>query len=154
VDASLVRFLSRPVMIILGTVDTASRPEIARAVGVSVEPETGVIDLLVSRWQWPATIANISASGRVAATFSRPSDYETYQIKGRATLREAGAADQQIARAYCRDTLAALMELGMTPGLIAHWQSERDLVVVSLTPTQVFIQTPGPTAGQRIEGMV
>ncbi|MTH36481.1 hypothetical protein GL279_17985 [Paracoccus limosus] len=149
---SLVRFLSRPVMIILGSVDATARPEIARAVGASVDPQTGVIELVVSRWQWPATIANIGASGRIAATFSRPADYETYQIKGRATWREAGAADHEIARAYCRDMLAALMELGMAPGLIAHWQSDRDLVVISLTPDQVFIQTPGPMAGQRIGG--
>ena len=139
-------------MIILGTVDQASRPEIARAVGVSVDPGTGEIALLVSRWQWPGTIANIGASGRVAATFSRPSTYETYQIKGRATWREAGAADREIARVYCRDTLAALMELGIPPDLIAHRQTERDLVVVTLTPEHAFIQTPGPTAGQPMGG--
>lgn len=151
-DASLVQFLLRPVMILVGTVDPAARPEIGHGVGSLVVPEAGRIDVLVSRWQWPATIANVERAGRAAATFSRPADYETYQIKGRATLRAAGAPEAETARAYCRDTLAALMELGMAHDLVAHWQSTRDLVVVSLSVDEVFSQTPGPLAGQRIGG--
>lgn len=152
-DAALVRFLQRPVMIIVGTLDAASRPEIGRAVGASVDPEAGGLELVVSRWQWPATIENVRTSGRAAATFSRPSDYETYQIKGRAELREATDTDREVARAYCRDTLAALMELGVAPSLAEHWQAERDLVVVALSPESVFVQTPGSRAGQRLGGL-
>lgn len=151
-DASLVRFLQRPVMILVGTVDPAARPEIGRGVGSIVRPEAGQIDLLVSRWQWPATIANVESAGRAAATFSRPADYETYQIKGRARLRAAGAAEAELAHAYCRDTLAALMELGIAPELVVHWHAARDLAVVSLSVDEVFSQTPGPLAGQRIGG--
>lgn len=150
-DASLVRFLQRPVMIILGTVDTAARPEIGRAVGVT--PGARGVELLVSGWQWPGTLANIRATGRAAATFSRPADYETYQVKGRASLRAATEADEAIARSYCRETLAALMDLGVAPGLVEHWQATRDLVVVSLIPDAVFVQTPGPRAGQRLGGL-
>lgn len=151
-DASLIRFLQRPVMIILGTVNTAMRPEIGRAVGVVTHPDTNSLALVVSRWQWPATVANVEATGRMAATFSRPSDYETYQIKGRAMARAATAADVDASRAYCRDTLAALMELGVGPDLVAHWQGERDLVAVALSVDAVFVQTPGPRAGQRMGG--
>lgn len=40
----------------------------------------------------------------------------------------------------------------MAHDLVAHWQSTRDLVVVSLSVDEVFSQTPGPLAGQRIGG--
>lgn len=44
------------------------------------------------------------------------------------------------------------MELGIAPELVAHWHSVRDLAVVSLSVDEVFSQTPGPLAGQRIGG--
>ena len=91
--------------------------------------------------------------GAAAATFSRPADYETYQVKGRASLRAASEADEAIARTYCRDTLAALLDLGVAPGLVEHWQATRDLVVASPIPDAVFVQTPGPRAGPRLGGL-
>ena len=149
-DDSLALFLKRPVMIIIGSVDREKRPEVGRAVGVAADPAANRLDLLVSEWQWPATVANIRATGRAAATLSRPSDYETFQIKGRAALREATEADRAVARSYCRDTLAALMEIGLDAALAEHWLIERDLVTVSLCVEEVFVQTPGPRAGTRV----
>ena len=151
-DDTLARFLRRPVMIIVGTLDRARRPEIGRAVGATPDLAENRVDLLVSEWQWPATVANVRATGRAAATFSRPSDYETYQIKGRATLRPTGPADIDAARTYRRETIVALTEVGLDPALAEHWLTDRDLVLLSLTAEDVFVQTPGPRAGLRLEG--
>jgi hypothetical protein len=147
IGAELARFLEGPVMIILGSVDPAGRPEVGRAVGARVVAPQGRVDLVVSAWQWPGTVANLRATERLAATFSRPADYETYQLKGRAALRHADEDDLRLAEGYRTRTQAALEALGLSPGLADHWLAARDPVVLRLGVEEVFVQTPGPRAG-------
>ena len=139
-------------MIIVGTRDEANRPEIGRAVGARPDPSGKRIDLIVSEWQWPATTANIRASGRAAVTFSRPSDYRTYQIKGPADVHPAGQEDIACAERYCKAAASLLAELGLDEHLAAHWLTRRDAALIRLRAEQVFEQTPGPRAGRPIAG--
>lgn len=151
IGAELARFLEGPVMIILGSVDRAGRPEVGRAVGARVAAAPGRVDLVVSAWQWAGTVSNARASGRLAATFSRPADYETYQLKGRVGLRDADEDDLRLAEGYRARTRAALETLGLSPGLTDHWLTARDPVVLRLGVEEVFVQTPGPRAGAAVD---
>lgn len=146
----LARFLEGPVMIILGTADAAGRPEIGRAIGIRVVAAQGRIELVVSGWQWPGTVANLRATERLAATFSRPADYVTYQLKGRAALREADEDDLRLADGYRTRTQDALDALGLSPGIADHWLAAREAVVLRLAVEQAFVQTPGPAAGSAL----
>lgn len=151
IGEDLARFLEGPVMIILGTRDAADKPEIGRAVGARVLAVAGRVELVVSGWQWPGTVANLRDNGRLAATFSRPSDYETYQLKGRAELRAADEDDLRQSERYRRETQAALETLGLSPGLATHWLTARGAVVLRLDVEEVFVQTPGSGAGASVE---
>ncbi len=149
IDDALAAFVQSPVMIIVGTRDPHYRPEIARAVGASVHPE-GVIDLLVSEWQWPETIENLRAVPWIAVTFSRPTDYVTYQIKGSVReLRSPTSSEVEHALGYVAATRRELASLGIDPRVSEAWQCVRELVVVRVGADAVFHQTPGPQAGDR-----
>ena len=149
-DAELAAFLASPVMIIVGTCDAANRPAIGRAVGATVDADAGIVDLVVSAWQWPATVANLRNGSRVAVTFARPSDYVSYQAKGVGSVRPVQAADLDCARRYMAAIRDVLAGLGLDRRLAAPWLSAREAAVVRVEVDAVYVQTPGARAGQRV----
>lgn len=147
----LAAFMASPVMIILGTRNDALVPDIARAVGAAVRREEGCVDLIVSEWQWPETVANVRANGQLAATFARPSDYVSYQVKGYATVVPATAEHTSLARHYMGGVASTLGGLGLEERIVAPWLADLSPVTLSLSVQEIFVQTPGTKAGQLIE---
>jgi hypothetical protein len=142
----LARFVSGPVTIVLGTVDPTGRPEIGRGLaGVAVAADA--VEIVLSRAQWPATADDVTATGRLAGTFTRPADYVSYQLKGTATMRAADVEDLARAEAYIAETRDVFDALGLAPGLADQWLQAEDPVVLRLVVDAVFIQTPGQRAG-------
>ena len=150
INQELAAFMASPVMIILGTRDASLAPEIARAVGSVVHQEEGCVDLVVSEWQWPKTVANVRANGQLAATFARPSDYVSYQVKGHATVVSATAEHITLARRYMESMASTLGELGLEQRIVAPWLVDRALVALRLSVAEIFVQTPGAKAGQLV----
>lgn len=151
IKSELAEFLVSPVMIIIGTSDALGQSEIARGAGAMVHGSDGVVELVFSAWQWPATMANLQANGRIAVTFSRPTDYVSYQVKGLAELRNAGAADTALSDRYLAGMVQLFAALGLPRELIAPWLTNRDAVVARIRVSDIFVQTPGAHAGQRME---
>lgn len=146
----LAEFLTSPVMIILGTCDADGRPDIGRGVGARLDRSRGVVDVLVSGWQWPGTIANIRTQGRAAITFARPTDYVTYQLKGRAGVGEPDGGMLALSACYITAITASLCELGLSRQLIDGWLTHRDAVLLRMHADAVYVQTPGAKAGQPV----
>jgi hypothetical protein len=151
IDAELAAFMESPVMIIVGACDDALLPQIARAAGVLVEASKGRLDLIVSAWQWPEAIANVRQNGRLSVTFARPSDYVSYQVKGRATVKPAAAVHRACAAAYVSAMTATLVGNGLDRAVTEPWLVDREPVVLRLTVETLFLQTPGDKAGQRLD---
>lgn len=151
INQDIAVFMTSPVMIVLGTSDEALQPAIGRAVGALVQRDEGCIDLMVSEWQWPATVANVRAIGRLAATFARPSDYVSFQAKGRAAVLPAAAEHLSSAARYVERITATLEELGLDSRIVTPWLVDLDLVAVRLLVDEIFVQTPGAKAGQLVE---
>ena len=152
IDAGLADFLESPVMIILGT-GAEGVPEIGRGLGASIDPDGEALHVMVSAWQWPETVANARANGRIAATFARPADYVPYQVKGQVDLvAPPTPALLACAARYAARIAEALARLGQPPDRTAPWRSDRDLVALRIRPEQVFVQTPGPHAGSLLAG--
>jgi hypothetical protein len=145
-DPALAAFMTSPVMIIIGSRDVSLQPAIGRGLGARIENEA--IEVVFSAWQWPATQANLRANGNAAITFSRPADYVTYQLKGRAVIRACVQSDLKCCERYSKDVTGVLRSLGLTPQLIAPLLSDRDLVVARMQVAEVYVQTPGPRAGE------
>lgn len=149
IDHELQRFIEGPVMLILGSVGAGGRTTIGRASGAQVQGS--VVRLLVSHWQWPDTVANLLANPRIALTAACPATYASFQLKGQATLMLAGEGALALADGYIDRTYRLMTSLGIPTTSDSAWFSNRELWEVQLTPTDVFVQTPGPLAGQRRE---
>jgi hypothetical protein len=151
IDAELAAFLESPVMIIVGSSDDGLRPQIARAAGAIVDRAQGRVDLIVSGWQWPDTIANVRRNGRLAVTFARPADYVSYQVKGRAAIIPASAAHRARAQRYIEAMTETFAGLGLDRAVVAPWLVKREPQVLRLSIETVFVQTPGEKAGSILE---
>ncbi len=150
IGSDLATFLTSPVMIILGTCDKAGRPDIGRGVGARVDSDTGLLEVVLSAWQWPGTIANIHDNGRAAITFARPNDYVTYQLKGPAQIAEPDPQSLTLSARYISQITDLLCELGLERRMIADWLTQRDAALIRMTIENVFVQTPGSKAGSLI----
>jgi Pyridoxamine 5'-phosphate oxidase len=151
IDAALAAFLESPVMIIVGSCDDGLMPQIARAAGAIVDRGKGSIDLIVSGWQWPQTIADVSRNGRLAVTFARPADYVSYQVKGRAAVIPASAAHRQCAQHYIEAMTQTFVGLGLDRAVAAPWLVDLEPQVLRLGVETIFVQTPGEKAGHVLE---
>jgi Pyridoxamine 5'-phosphate oxidase len=151
IDATLATFLQSPVMIIVGSCDDGLLPQIARAAGAIVDRAKGRVDLIVSSWQWPQTIANVRRNGRIAVTFARPADYVSYQLKGRAAIIPASAAHRQCAQHYIEAMTETFTGLGLDRAVAAPWLVDLEPQVLRLAVEMIFVQTPGEKAGRVLE---
>lgn len=151
INHELASFIVSPIMIILGSCDAALMPEIGRAVGAFVHDDGSRVDLAVSEWQWPGTVANARENGRLSVTFARPSDYVSYQMKGQVAVMPATREHRALAKRYAERMAATLEELGLENRVVTPWLVGRNLVTLRLSVQEVFVQTPGAQAGQLVE---
>ncbi len=121
---------------------------IARGMGVRLSPGRDLVDLLVSRAQWPKAVEHLEPSAPIALTACDPTDYTTFQIKGRLLSRaDAEEADLVLGAAYRARIFAHLRTLGVEDRQIGCWLTAEDLVRLRFAPQSVFHQTPGAAAG-------
>jgi hypothetical protein len=147
IDPNLAEFITSPVMMIIGTQGGSNRPEIGRCVGSRVVPGRREVDIIISAWQWRGTVDNLRANGQAAVTFVRPSDYTSYQLKGRARVRPGGPEDAALSEAYIAAMTAALDEQGVQPAMAAVWLTSREAIAARISVESVSIKTPGHKAG-------
>lgn len=147
IGPEIARFLAGPVLMTLGTRDRASRPMIGRGSGIWTTGDRSLVCVLISARVWPETLANLRDNGMLALTAVQPADYRAFQMKGRAAIRAATAAEQARAERYVEATRAFLLGLGVPAPLTDHWLCAREVVTAELVVAGVFEQTPGPRAG-------
>ncbi|SMC96694.1 hypothetical protein [Rhizobium sp. RU36D] len=151
IEAGVASFLEGRVMVLIATRNAAHRPMIGRATGARFDADSGRITLLVSSSQWPDAVAHALPGSPISATFVQPDTYEAYQIKGLISeLRPANAIEQARGTRYVEDMLATMGALGVTRLQLSSTLSDRELVRISFTPRDLFVQTPGPKAGSRL----
>lgn len=147
----LAVFLEEPVMMVVAACDAAHTPSIARALGARLQPEGGMVEIAISRAQWPEVVRNAVPGTPIAITFCRPADYRSYQVKGLVEAAGPASRDEQARAALYRDEMSAvLMGLGVERRQIDHWLPAGDLFTIRLRVEDAFAQTPGPEAGARL----
>ncbi|ESQ92955.1 hypothetical protein ABAC460_01520 [Asticcacaulis sp. AC460] len=142
----IVRHVEGQVMII-AAVRRGDGAAIARSAGSRVTPD-GEVELYISR-QWVNAVEAAAPGGLIAATFTAPADYRSYQIKGRIVSVTPVAADSGPA-AYVDDMLTVMAGLGVTLEPLSHTFPLGGLICVRFRPDSLFLQTPGPRAGSAV----
>lgn len=148
----VLELLSSGVDISVATRDAALAPECTFAMGLRVHADRRVVTVFVPRALAAATLRNLEDNGQIAATFARPCDHKTIQLKGRFLgARDAGPADRELQEMYRGAYGEQLALLGIPRAYtrrLAWWPS----VAVDFEVHEAFGQTPGPGAGARLPG--
>jgi len=153
VDSAIADFVEGAVMTILASRDERHHPAIGRGLGTRRVGDGRCFDTMVSRAQWPRLVDNLHEGAPLAVTFVKPDDYRTYQVKGVIeAVTPADEDDRALTRAYHGRIFPVLSDLGVTRGQISFWLTDIGLQRLRYRPTDVFLQTPGPRAGARLEG--
>jgi hypothetical protein len=156
ISDELKAFLEGPVSVLVGTRDSRLVPEITRAWGPRVSPDRRRVSLCIPLATSRKTLDNLEAIGEIAVTFSLPTDYRTFQLKGRHAMAAEPDSSDLAAVERHRDAFGMVNEqLGQPRQRVeAFWRAEIEtsavLVKVFFVPEHVFDQTPGPGAGRRL----
>src|SRR3974390_2217082 len=111
----LKTFLEGPVSVLVGTRDSRMFPEITRAWGPRVSEDRRRVSLCVPLATSRKTLDNIDANGEIAVCFSLPTNYRTFQLKGRfATIAEPDSSDLAVVELHRKAFAAGNEALGQT----------------------------------------
>jgi hypothetical protein len=155
IDDELKAFLEGPLSVLVGTRDSRLVPEITRGWGPRVSEDRRRISLCVPLATSGKTLDNLEANGEIAATFSLPTNYRTFQLKGgHATSADPDSMDLEAVERHRAAFVGVNERLGQPRRQVeAFWRSEIEtsatLVKILFAPEQIFDQTPGPGAGKK-----
>jgi hypothetical protein len=148
----LSEHLASGVVMYVATRDRSLFPESMFAMGARIDCERGVVTVFLPRATAASTLANLEDNGQIAVALTRPSDHKSFQIKGRSlAVREGAAADrdlQSVHRAALTEQFASVGVPRCLTRRIGWWPS----VAVDIELHEIFAQTPGPRAGERVAG--
>ena len=156
-DHDVVSFLTSPVSITVASRDNAMLPSVARAKGCTVrrsEVDSGGsrIRILLSASQAEQLLRDVATTHTISATFSLPRTHRTLQFKGTdARVTALEPADTAAIASYVDAFVNMIAHLGYSKEFVqAFLGSPADEVAVEFTPSDSFLQTPGPRAGSRL----
>jgi hypothetical protein len=147
---SILKLLETGVSVLVGTRDTSLIPECTRAWGIHVAPGRRTVRIFLSEAFAGKTIDNLRENGLIAVTCTRPTDHLTCQLKGRVRkIQAVTPGERDRCRRWHRDFTVELSAIGVPAYLPEGWIVEPTLAV-EFVVSEVFDQTPGPSAGRKI----
>lgn len=151
-EDSVAAFLSGRVMMIAATRDQNFNTRVGRGCGAYFDENVGDVVLLSSMSQWPEFFACAVKRASIAATFADPSSYRALQIKGQ--INDVGpATPEQNERAlqYVEQMLPLMAGLGANRLQVSTVFAYDSLAAIRFWPVDLFVQTPGPGAGEPMQ---
>lgn len=153
IPQDLVEFLHGPVGFVLGTRDARLRPCAIWVSGVIADAPNDQITMFVADAYGARALQNLEQNGVAALTCGHGPAHETFQFKGRfsgsrpSTEQDMAVQDLHKAKVVGHFSREYGDEAGgIFAGMLSHPSK-----AISFTVTDIFDQTPGPNAGNRIE---
>jgi hypothetical protein len=148
--APVHRCLDPGLSVVVGTVDAQNIPSCCRAIAISSADDLGTVTVYVPVATGQDTIQNVATTKRLAITASNPPDHRTTQLKGTTIDARLARDDEQ---PFLRERVEAFVDVlekfGFPRGMarrFAYWPA----FAVTIRVDEIFEQTPGPQAGNRI----
>lgn len=150
----LVAFLESGVSLSAASRNRRLLPSVSRVLACRVLADSGRIQLWLARSQSEQLLRDCIDCDRIALVASDPPTHRTWQIKGdeiaACTLAEG---DAQLVRQHVHEFARVITTLEFSPafGHALYQHHADELVSISFLPRELFEQTPGPRAGQKVE---
>jgi hypothetical protein len=150
IPPQMIDLLETGVSVVVGTRDAALTPECTRAWGIRVGKDRASVTIFLTEAVSRKTLQNLKENEQVAISCTRPTDHMACQLKGRLrAIRPAAPRDREHKQHWHREFTAELVAIGVPAELCEAWITEPALAV-DVDVTDVFQQTPGPGAGEKI----
>jgi len=151
----LIRFMESGISLCAASRDKRLLPSLARVLACRVGRQQGRVRLLLASSQSEQLLRDCLATDRIALVMSDPPTHRTWQLKGDGVqILAVTQGDRQCIERHGAEFALTIGTLGFSPAfasaLFAHPAGE--VVALGFTPQQLFDQTPGPRAGEKIAG--
>ena len=150
IDAELAAFVQQGVGIYVGTRNAALEPNGARALGAVVEAGGAELVVFVANAAVLRILPDLESNGQAAVTFGRPVDERAIQVKGTFVSARPARDEERPALDAQWDSFSRALEAIGVPGEARSAWPRWPATAITLTPTAIFQQTPGPSTGGRI----
>lgn len=150
IDPKLVDFVHAAEFFVVGTRDAKLRSHGAHVMGARIDGSTGILSIFVPHTIGEQAIEDLKATKRAAITCSEAAHHETYQFKGDVVeIRPISDAEGAVQEVYLAKLGGALQGAGFP---VQNWKFPpmRPCSTVLVRVTDIFFQSPGPRAGERI----
>lgn len=146
----LADFVQQGVGIYIGTRNASLEPNGARAIAARVEPDGGHLTIYLADVAAARIMPDLESNGQAAVTFGRPVDERACQVKGTFVAARAARDDERpLLERQWEGFTRSLEVIGVAPVARSAWP-KWPATAITLKPTAVFEQTPGPSAGSRL----
>ena len=154
IDDALLATLNERSDVVLSSSSAAALPSLCWGMAGRVLADRRGVEAWVREDQARQFLADVRATGRVAAVFTEPYTNIAVQFKGRgARVRAATAEDAAFLRHHVDNMVRELARVNFGEAFARNFfeQPWTLLAVVSFAADEVFVQTPGPRAGQPLD---
>lgn len=151
IDDALLAKLNRHCDVVLSSGSAAAVPSLCWGMAGRVLDDRRSVEAWVREDQARQFLADVRATGRVAAVFSEPFTNVAVQLKGRGgSVRPATRAYEAFLREHVAHMVAELARVNFGEGFARNFFEHpwTLLAVVRFEADEGFVQTPGPRAGQ------
>jgi hypothetical protein len=151
IDDALLAKLNQHCDVVLSSGSAAAVPSLCWGMAGRVLDDRRTVEAWVREDQARQFLADVRATGRVAAVFSEPFTNVAVQLKGRGgSVRPATRDDAAFLREHVGHMVAELARVNFAEAFARNFFEHpwTLLAVVRFEADEVFVQTPGPRAGQ------
>lgn len=151
VSEDLAELFESGVSILVGTRDASLVPEATRGCGAIVHPDRRRLTIFLPTSVAGRAVANLEDNGKIAVGFSRVLDHRTIQVKGKLEgTRPATDAEREVIARY-HVAYAEMIYMVGIPRARTRTMNVWPSVAITFEVTDIFHQTPGPGAGERLK---
>lgn len=149
---NLLRILDHASVVLLATRDAQLHPHSGRGFRASRGTQRDHLVVWAVPSQSVQVIDDLRDNGAVAVLISVPMTHETFQLKGRmVSIEDAPASDEPMVRARLEMLCQDGERMGVSRRMVERleiWPAQ----LITIAVEQIFRQTPGPGAGDRVMG--
>lgn len=151
IDDPLLAKINHNCDVVLSSGSVAAVPSLCWGMAGRVLDDRRTVEAWVREDQARQFLADVRATGKVAAVFSEPYTNVAVQLKGSgAIVRAATRDDEAFLRHHVGNIVRELARINIPEHFARNFfeQPWSALAVVRFEAAAVFVQTPGPRAGQ------
>ena len=150
IPQKFVDFIHGPRVIFIGTRNEKLRPAFSWVFGAVADAESDTVTVFVPDIEGEETLTNVKANGQVSLTVADPS-HEAYQFKGAYIDSRPSNDDDRAVQEVYRSKVSPHFAAFDSRAELIHGFVMDPSTAVTFKVEEIFVQTPGPGAGDRID---